>query len=381
MDDAKKLQRHTELWKAGETSVRRIGIGGSIFALVVLLTVIEPFHIESADTQTDIRTQKTEIAELKAELDTIANLQQQLGGLTERIAEQPWTDEIEGLKLDFREGRVTEPRSHSNSVLNKIAKDLRDQIVAPLRAATAPFADDHPLADIPGEVDDAIANWLDEYSSTDWWLTTGRKDDTAEAIGTELDLLLYQAAEKAKKIAGELEEKAALKAQEVRDAESALAALVENLEAVMNRALPTWARGILSVQQLIIIFPWLLAGIAILLITTALRSSRHFHAMADGEGWSAEERRDPVLSTAWTVTPRGQVGSLASLATYAAVFGVLGLCVYRSQHPPETAATGSVQASVDVIASMASWSALLAYGLLVAAVGVVAATVFRKPNA
>ncbi|MBT8100452.1 MAG: hypothetical protein KJO82_11910 [Gammaproteobacteria bacterium] len=381
MDDARKLQRHTELWKAGETSVRRIGVGGSIFALVVLLTVIEPFHIESADAQAKIKTQKTEIGRLKVELDKIAELQQQLDGVSKRIAQQPWTDEIAVLKADFKEGRVSEPRSHSNKALSDIAEELRADIVAPLRAASARFDDDHPLAEIPGEIDDAIAEWLEEYSSTAWWLTTDRKDDTAEAIGSELDSLLHTASENAQEIADELEAKSERKAQEVSDAEGALTALVKDLEAVMDAALPTWARGILSVQQLIIIFPWLLAGIAILLVSTALRGSHHFRAMADGEDWSAEERRDPVLSTAWTMTPRGQGGSLVTLATYAAVFGVLGLCVYRSQHPPESAATGSLQASMDVIASMASWSALLAYGLLVAAVAVVAAVVFQKPKA
>jgi hypothetical protein len=145
----------------------------------------------------------------------------------------------------------------------------------------------------------------------------------------------------------------------------------------MNRALPAWARGILDLKQLMVIYPWLLAGIAIYLIATAIQASRHFHAMADGEGWTAEERRDPVLSTAWTLTPRGPVGSVATVATYATVLGVLGLCVYRSQHPPESAKAGSVQAGVDIIAAQASWSALLAYGLFIAAIAVVATAAFR----
>ena len=54
MDPALRLKRHTQLWKEGESQVRRIGIGGAIVSLLVVLTVIEPFYIESGKTRDDL---------------------------------------------------------------------------------------------------------------------------------------------------------------------------------------------------------------------------------------------------------------------------------------------------------------------------------------
>jgi hypothetical protein len=246
-----------------------------------------------------------------------------------------------------------------------------------LRNATNQLADGNSLATVPEELDKSIAEWLAQYEPIDWWITRDQKDDTASAIGRELTWILRDAAADAAKIETEVAATARDKAEKVNEAQRAVDALLKELQTVMNRALPAWARGILDLKQLLILYPWLLAAIAIYLITTALRASRHFHAMADGEGWSAEERRDPVLSTAWTLTSRGLAGSIATVATYGSVLGVLGLCVYRSQHPPASAKAGSVQASIDIIAAQASWSALFAYGLLITAIVVVAAAVFR----
>jgi cell division septum initiation protein DivIVA len=377
MDPATKLKRHSQLWSTGETSARRIGVGGAIFALVILLTVIEPYHIESAKTQKEIQAQQSEVEGLEAELNKIQDIQEQLGDLSQRIANQPWTDEIQTLKDDFTAGRVTEPGTHSNKALNAIAEELRKDIVAPLRNATDQLANGNQLATVPGELDKAITKWLRRYEQIEWWITRDLKDDTASAIGRELTWMLENASKDAARIKNEIAAAAKDMAEKVQEAQSEIDALLGELQAVMNRALPAWARGILDLKQLMVIYPWLLAGIAIYLIATAIQASRHFHAMADGEGWTAEERRDPVLSTAWTLTPRGPVGSVATVATYATVLGVLGLCVYRSQHPPESAKAGSVQAGVDIIAAQASWSALLAYGLFIAAIAVVATAAFR----
>ena len=378
MDEARRLKRHAELFEAGETSVRRIGIGGAIFALVVLLTVIEPFHIESSRAQSEIEVRQGEVRVLAGDIERIESLRQELEGMSERIANQPWTDEIETLKDDFREGRVTEPRAHSNEVLSDIAAELRAGIVEPLRPSIVPLGEGHELSSVPEDIDGAIRNWHEEYRKSDWWITTDRKDDAGRAIGNELDVLLSRATKDAAKIGDELAAASGVLAGEIRQAERRIDALVADLQGVMDDALPGWARGFLDVRQLLVIYPWLLAGIAVFLTATALRTTYHFHAMAEGEGWSADERRDPLLSTAWTVTPRGPAGSLATVATYGAVFAVLGLCIYRSQHPPETEAQAGVQASVDAIASTAGWSALFAYAVFAAAVAVVAANVFRK---
>ncbi|MDJ0700804.1 MAG: hypothetical protein QNJ07_13195 [Woeseiaceae bacterium] len=377
MDSATKLKRHTQLWSSGETSVRRIGIGGVAFALIILLAVIEPYHIKSAGKQSEIDTQKSDLAKLRAEIDRIPEVQNQLGAVTNKITEQPWTDEIQKLKDEFAAGEVAAPRQRSNEILDEIASELRTDVILPLRAATAKLPEGNRLAKVPDELERAIDDWLERYKPVRWWSTRLRKDETAYQIGAELTSLLNGALEDAAKIKRELEAAAATKAKKLKGIETAIQNLEAELQKVMERAIPTWARGILTVKQMLVLFPWLLAAIAIYLVVTALRTSRHFHAMADGEGWSAEDRSDPLLSTPWTLTPRRIPGSIATFLTYGSVLGVLGACVYRSQHPPTSAAAGSVQASVDVIARQSSLSAMVAYGFLVAAIAVVIVVLVR----
>ena len=377
MDQATRLKRHTQLWSAGETSVRRIGVGGVIFALIVLLKVIEPYHIEFSKWEKKVETQESAYDDVKAERDRIPEIQEKLFEMLIQIENEPWTDEIQKLKDDFRAGRVSQPRDHSNKTLNAIATQLQESIVKPLQAATAQLTEDNVLAALPDKLDKEIVEWLDRYEDEPWWTTLDRKDDTAAAIGEELKWVLNDASAAAPKIKAELEAAEKTLAKQLQDAASEIEALKAELGKVIDRAMPTWARGIIGVDHLLVLFPWLLAGIAIYLVGTALRSSHHFHAMADGENWSTEERRDPLLSTSWTLTPRGIAGSIATFATYAAVMGVLGASLYRSQHPPHSIDEGSIQASVNAIADQSSTSAMVAYAFFAAAIAVVIYALFR----
>jgi hypothetical protein len=377
MDQATRLKRHTQLWSAGETSVRRIGIGGVIFALIVLLNVIEPYYIEFSRTQKQIETQESEYDTVKAERDRISEIQEKLFEMLIKIANEPWTDEIQKLKDDFSEGRVSQPHDRSKESLEKIAEQLQKSIVKPLRVATAQLPDDNPLAALPDKLDKEVVEWLDRYEDEAWWVTRDLKDDTARAIGEELKWVLNDASAAAPKIKAELEAAEKALAKQLQVAASEIEALKAELGKVIDRAMPTWARGIIGVDHLLVLYPWLLAGIAIYFVGTALRSSHHFHAMADGENWSTEERRDPLLSTSWTLTPRGIAGSIATFATYAAVMGVLGASLYRSQHPPHSIDEGSIQASVNAIAVQSSTSAMVAYAFFAAAIAVVIYALFR----
>ena len=193
MDQATRLKRHTQLWSAGETSVRRIGIGGVIFALIVLLNVIEPYHIEVSRIQKQIESQESEYDTVKAERDRISEVQEKLLEMSIKIANEPWTDEIQKLKDDFSEGRVSQPRDRSKESLEKIAEQLQESIVKPLRVATAQLSDDNPLAALPGKLDKEVVEWFDRYKNEAWWATRDLKDDTARAIGEELKWVLNDA--------------------------------------------------------------------------------------------------------------------------------------------------------------------------------------------
>lgn len=382
MHQATRIKRHAQLWSAGETRVRRIGIGGAVFALIVLLTVIEPYHIESTGMQVQLISQKSKIGEIKTELLEIIAVRAKLDDMSKLLDTEPWTGEIQELKNKFSAGEVSQPRIESNAVLNQIADELRENLVAPVSEAIGQLNSDNSLAALPDNLDKAVVGWLATYEVVDWWNTRESKDDTTAAIGEELQSLLNKASENVPKIIEELEADQKKKTERLSAVESEIERLKDDLKMAVNRALPTWARDIIDVKQLLVLYPWLLAGIVFFLVGTALRASRHFHAMADGEGWSTDERRDPLLSSSWTLTPRGISGSFATFATYGSVLAVLGTCLYRSQDPPRSAAAGTVQAFVDVIAAQSNMSALVAYAFLAAAIVVViTALVWHRPSA
>ncbi|MEO1201522.1 MAG: hypothetical protein AAFX10_02365 [Pseudomonadota bacterium] len=381
MDTATRLKRHTQLWREGESQVRRIGIGGAIFSLLVVLTVIEPFYIKSAMTRDALNDKRAEQADVVAKQQDIDRLKNQLSEMTSVIEAQPWMGQISDLKQQFRSNEITDPTRQSNEALKSIADNLKEIIVRPLSQASAGLGETDELASFDEEIESEIDAWYRRHAPTRWWRTTMAKDQTASEIGNEINWILAGASD----VADETREELAVRAADMNKQLDALDADIESLSDeltdVMNRALPAWARNIIDVEDLLVLFPLLLAGIAAYLLATAVRTAGHFHAMADGEGWSDEDRKDPLLSSAWTLTPRGSRGTLMTAATYGAVLGVLGISLYRSQNPPLTEDEGSVDASIAMIATQWSLTTMVAYGVIAAAIGAVAVILFRKREA
>jgi hypothetical protein len=146
--------------------------------------------------------------------------------------------------------------------------------------------------------------------------------------------LLKEASEVISSIRISLEKNQEQKEKEQKVLKSQIDSLTVDIDDALKQALPSWARGLLSADNMVVLYPWILIGIAIFLVATALRSAHHFRAMADSEGWTVEERRDPLLSTLWTLVPRGRVGTAVTFVNYTWIFGVLGICLYRLFNPP-----------------------------------------------
>jgi len=378
MDPATRLKRHAQLWSASETRVRRIGIGGAIFALIILLGVIEPYSIASG-TREDLETQESGVRALSDELSKIRKVEEQLDNMARTIKEEPWTKQIQSLKDKFKARRITDPSRESQEILVEIASDLKDEIIAPLRAATNQLPDDNRLSKVPDTLDASVNKWLETFREVDWWRTVARKNETTREIGEKLTQILDSASANAQAATDEIKIKSETMRSKLENAKKIVETLNKQLQNVMDRALPAWARGMLKVEQLLVVYPWLLAGLAALLVATGWRGSRQFHAMADGEGWSAEERRDPLLSSSWTLTNRGPSGSIATFLTYGSVLGVLSACLYRHYYPPTTPDAGSLQVTATAIAEQSGIATTIAGAILVGAIAFVVAALFRHP--
>jgi hypothetical protein len=156
-------------------------------------------------------------------------------------------------------------------------------------------------------------------------------------------------------------------------------AQMKKIDGDVDDILPDWAYGLVGTKAIVLLYPWMLVAIAAYLIGSALTAARHFNGMADEEGWSADERSDPLLSSPWTLTWRGMAGTAITLLNYVAVLAALSYFLIRAlTRQPSTktktdigdsSAAVNTDYSNEVAESISSWlPGELAYGLMAAIV-------------
>jgi len=90
MDSSIRAQRYEQLWDAGTTSVRRVALGGVIFAVLVLLKVVGPHWDKENSWKVELSEQIEVMAEVQEELEEVEAAEIELIGLEEVIEKQPW---------------------------------------------------------------------------------------------------------------------------------------------------------------------------------------------------------------------------------------------------------------------------------------------------
>ena len=356
MDPKTRLRRHSQLWETGTARVQSLAIGGVIFAVIILLNVIEPYwEIERDPKFAELRAAVEELQERQnvneSHITDLKGIGETLDEIKQDINGAPWSDEIQEL-LDFcRGGCPRNTRPKADAVITTIANELQTLIVKKFRAAIvdADMAEDfehHATA-----IETAINDWRDEKLKIVWYLTPAMKSEAGNQAG---EVARLSAMEAESKLGGlsiaatnaitstttALEQKQSELNAEENELGNQIREKDERIERAMKNALPGWATGLFTVKRMIDLYPWILISLTAFMLVSAWNAGRHFRGMADAEGWSAEERRDPLLSSPWTLTRRGNTGSTITALHYLAVLGILIYCVARSfavAQPPETA--------------------------------------------
>ncbi len=88
------------------------------------------------------------------------------------------------------------------------------------------------------------------------------------------------------------------------------------LELEMQKILPEWLRGILSIEQMIQLFPLILLGLIVFVMGTARSLTRHHEFVVESIGLSEAEQSDPSASSIWTLRHKKRVGMALTLMTY-----------------------------------------------------------------
>jgi hypothetical protein len=387
-----RLQRHAQLWKSGTVSARRVAIAGLIFAVLILLRVVEPYHQVEREGQQAKAKLEAEAVMLLKQQEQLAIIERTLQEIEDELGQQPWNVEMDKLIKYFKDLRTSGsedlpvPQDMANQTIGNIVEMVESRVIKKLRAVMAAPETSERLADYPDRIQDALNNWKnDNYDNTQWYFTPGSKIETINGMGAVLSVLKNEALaavnESKLSIPGKKADIERRKAEIPKEIEKA----TESIKAELDKILPSWAQNSVGVKSMIVFYPWILVAFAAYLTGIALIAARHFHGMADEEQWTAVERSDPLLSSPWTLTWRGVTGTTVTLVNYFAVILVLGFCIGRAVKPPSSEGDAAVTGSSDGTAVADSSHALadamsvvlpleLAYGLLLATLAVVVAT-------
>jgi len=373
--DPKRLKRHSQLWEKGTASVRRAAIGGSVFALLVLLKVVEPYHTIIDEMESNVAELQARQQTNEAQLGELSTLYDELDSIDDAIRASPWDSEIEDLMQFFREGRANreDPQQKADTTIRNIAASMRRNIVEPLQAATDNPRVPAEIREYPQRIENDIANWQSTYvGNTNWYATVGNKEVTVERVKT----LLQENSADAKLVVDNMREEIGGRIRSIEKELSSIPnqiiAMRAQIKSALDQILPAWAKGLVSERSMVVLYPWVLVAIAMYLVINAVIATQHFRGMAEGEGWTSEEQCDPLLSSPWTLTWRGLAGTTVTLAFYVAALGTLTYCLYRSLNPGGTQAAADGVVPVDAsVAISTNLPVGLAYALLLAAAAVV----------
>ena len=335
MDDIDfRFQRHLKLWEEQSKTVKRSMFFGLLFGLLLLLKVLAPFvdiSGKTGDTQNEIHELKLEqdnTAELNKTLD---QLQKTLSGVEQTIRAQPWMDEKNKLIRTLREIRRRSPRGGSwpeyqetaDATIRTITEQVRDKIIQPLeeslrRSSQAREA----LPELSRGLDTyrvGMDEWEQEHLGKRWYKTLFEKDlemrELTRSLKSRLDVISALIRSEQSKINTKREELAKLTnilEYDIREKES----MLDKLEQEMQKILPDWLRGILSIEEMIQLFPLILLGLIVYAMGTARSLTRHHKFVVESIGLSKAERKDLSSSSVWTLTYRGRLGTALTLMTY-----------------------------------------------------------------
>ncbi len=329
MDAAVRLGRHSELRKAGSGRVQRSAIAGLIFASAIFFNVIEPYSM-TAGSRAELSNLETIHQQTEHELAGMKTIADRFEAISTVVDKADWRRHKDALVERFRSGQVSSPQAEADETVQHIAAQVRGEVLAPLEEAIAQSGVSGALADYPARLKSTIDTWEREKVGQHWFTTVESKEGTVVELGATLETVQSEA----KQVLSQARQ--AMEAQRTRASLSQVKVSADievkrvDFQKAMDASIPAWARGLVSVERMVALYPWILVAIAIYLARSAFIAARHYRGMASAAGWSGPERSDPLFSSVWTLTWRGPVGTVLTLLCYVTVLGFLGYFLNRS---------------------------------------------------
>ncbi len=326
-------ERHWQLYREHNKKIKRTVAASLVFGVVVLFNIMKPFndmYVERAQISHNLDSLKTQAARIEATLQELGELTNVIMEVERTIRRRPWDARRLALIEKYRRLNASggsEPslyQSMADSAVNNIAADVMQTVYQPLAdylqhdslANTLMPHTIQQLRDAPSSVE----AWVDENLGKRWYSTLLAKTATVNALSTSLErqlnelsqalgeekpaVLTYKRELQAK--ISELQKQVDLKAHEKR---------LRELQKRLGEILPAWTNGLISVEQVVIFFPYII--FVLLLYILGLGRSLSHHFLSATELWQDDNlRQDPLFSSNWTLVNRTTWGDIQSVGSY-----------------------------------------------------------------
>lgn len=328
------FDRHKALWNEHNKRIKRTIIGGLVFGTLLLFTVLEPLSADlnkRIEYNNEIEKFARERQNIEESIKALGEFEQTLKNVTKTIEEEPWKREIYTLIENFRsmnirgEGNRKRYQKEADSTILNVKNQVSKMVIEPLDKALLKI----PMAaELMPEFSEelktspkVVNSWVDKLKGENWYSTIDEKTNTIDSLTKDLrnqtnkivdaikddgPKLTTEKLELSKKIE-ELENNKDLKATED---------LLEDLEARMEKILPPWLRGMISIYQMIQLYPFIILGLVIYVFVIALLLSFHYQSMIKELKFAREAKKNPTFSSLWTLTTRGRFGTILTIVTY-----------------------------------------------------------------
>ncbi|MFQ5685600.1 MAG: hypothetical protein ACE5GV_02965 [Candidatus Scalindua sp.] len=329
-----QIERHKKLLEEKTKLVRRIVYGGLLFGILILVNVLTPYSNDLEERNTielAIKKYESEIQEIEKSLQPLNELAKVLDNIQTLVANRPWDVETQKLIDKFREMNNkggtswSEYQAKADATINSVADLVNRTVISPLND----FLADSPTSEnlIPelalelGTVRNTVTTWVAENKGKRWYRTIEMKeaqiDRLSDTLGNKLNSVsmmidrerpnLITRQEHLKTSIEKLRNNSDFRNKKER---------LNDLQSQMEKILPEWLRGMISVEQMVQIFPFIIVTLAASALSIALAVASHYRFLARELNFGEAGRSDPSFSSLWTLTYRGRSGTLLTVSVY-----------------------------------------------------------------
>lgn len=336
-----QLQRHLKLWEEQNKSVKRIIIAALLFTILLPIKVLDPFVYISQDLApvenkiNKLKQEQQEANDLKKKLEHVQNT---ISEVKETIKNEPWMKEKDRLiqtLSDIREqslhgGNWDEYQAAADNTIRTIAAQVRELIIQPLEGVVQKNKRTREtMPKLSGAVDrlrNEMGKWEEWHVGRRWYQTFFAKDREMRELTYSLESLLEDISSiSCSALSGitakqeELSRKTEFLDQNIVNYQEKR----DSLDEEMQKIFPQWLRGIISIEQMIHLFPVFVIFLVVVIMALALMLTGHFEKAAAIMELEKKQRTDPVSSSIWTLTYRKIHGTALTILTYLVLMAVM----------------------------------------------------------